>query len=78
MGGRAARGARRALSTFLGVAGAAAVVIGLLYLFASGMVPHLIHGGAHGGHHLGRAAGCLAGGGACVVVSWLIRPRPRH
>jgi hypothetical protein len=68
---------RQGISTFLGIAGTVAIVIGLLYLFADGSVPHVLQGSAHTGHHARRAAACLAGGAACVIGSWLIRVRRR-
>jgi hypothetical protein len=67
--------AREGLSTFLAVVAVVAVVVGLLYLFAGGALPHLLQGHAHTGHHARRAAICLVGGGSCAVAAWLIRAR---
>jgi membrane-bound ClpP family serine protease len=64
---------RHALTTFLGVAGLVALVLGLMYLFANGALPYLLQGSAHTGHHVKRATLCLIAGGACLVVAWLIR-----
>jgi hypothetical protein len=68
---------RDGLSTFLGIVGIVAIIIGLLYLFAGGAVPHVLMGGPHPGPHTRRAAACLIGGAACVVGAWLIKVRHR-
>jgi hypothetical protein len=66
---------RDGLSTFLAIVGIVAIIIGLLYMFASGAVPHVLMSGPHPGPHTRRAAACLIGGAACVVAAWLIKVR---
>jgi hypothetical protein len=66
---------RDGLATFLAVVAIVATVLGLMYLFAAGALPHLLQGHAHTGHHARRTALCLIVGGACAVAAWLIRTR---
>jgi hypothetical protein len=68
---------RDGLSAFLGIVGIVAIIIGLLYLFAHGAVPHVLLAGGHSRPHTRRAAACLIGGAACVVGAWLIKVRHR-
>jgi hypothetical protein len=74
---RATQVVRDGVATFLAICGIVTVVIGLMYLVASGSLPHLLQGTLHSGHHLHRATICLAGGTGCLVVAWLIRVRHR-
>jgi hypothetical protein len=66
---------RCGLSTFLGIAGIVAIVIGLLYLLVPQWLPNLLQGGAHTGHHVPRSIVYLVIGAACVLMAWMIRAR---
>jgi hypothetical protein len=74
---RAAEAARQGVSTFLGIVGVVAIVVGVLYLVAARNLPHVLQGAVHSQHHPHRAGACLAAGAVCLVVSWLIRVRHR-
>jgi hypothetical protein len=68
---------REGVSTFLGIAGLVAIMIGLLYLLADGDLPYVLQGASTTGHDFRRAVACLGGGAACAVLAWLIRVRRR-
>jgi hypothetical protein len=75
---RLALAIREGLATFLAVVAVVGIVLGLMYLFAAGSLPHLLQGQARAGPHARRAILCLVAGGSCAVAAWLIRVRRPH
>jgi hypothetical protein len=70
---------RQGVASFLAIAGIVFVVLGLLYRYAGGHVPHLLQRHVHGHLHTGpdahRATLFLLAGAGCLLAAWLIRPR---
>lgn len=65
---------RRGVAAFLAICGVAALVLGGLYLRMSHHVQHLARVALQA-RNQHSATAWLAGGAACVIVAWLIRPR---